>query len=72
MSQNRIYLVRYLGTPSPQPISLVRAPNRAQALRYAARHSFSVDVASQDDLVALVGQQGMKVEDATAEPGEAA
>lgn len=58
----RIYLVRYLGTPSPQPLRLVRAPNRAQALRHVADDILTADVASQNDLVELVGR-GMKVED---------
>ena len=40
---------------------LVKAKNRAQALSHVAQSTFSVNVASQDDLVTLLGI-GVKVE----------
>ena len=46
---------------------LVRAPNPAQAVHHVARR-FSVNVASQDELIKLV-TEGMKVETAGEESG---
>ena len=46
---------------------LVRAANQAQALSHVARSTFSVQVASQNELVAQL-QSGTKVEEAGAEP----
>lgn len=40
---------------------LVRAKNRAQALSHVAQSTFNIRVASQNDLVALLGN-GAKVE----------
>jgi hypothetical protein len=45
---------------------LIRAGNPAQALRHVAKASFTVRVATQDDLVDVVGRGG-KVEDASKE-----
>lgn len=48
----RIYYVQQLGA-DPR---LVRATNQAQALRYVVDKTLSVDLASQDDLVRLLGK----------------
>lgn len=42
---------------------LVKADNRAQALRHVAEDTISVDMPTQDDLVVLVGS-GVRVENA--------
>lgn len=57
----RIYIVTN-GTADPR---LVRAANQAQALRHIVK-PYKAEVASQDDLVALV-TAGAKVEDASQE-----
>lgn len=62
----RIYLVRNLlvdeDADTGQPMHrLVRAPNAAQAVRHVAADTLSASVASQDDLVLLIGR-GIKVE----------
>jgi len=54
----RIYAV-YHGTDA----RLVRAANRSQALAHVAKTAFNINVASQDDLVTLLGK-GTKVETA--------
>lgn len=58
---SRIYIV----ADRAQPLSarLVRATNRAQALRHVAEDELVVEVASQDRLVELVST-GSVVEDA--------
>lgn len=66
MSAQRIYLVRSniadVDADSGALLHrLVRAPNAAQALRHVAADTLSCEVATQDDLVALVGR-GVKVE----------
>ena len=43
---------------------LIRAANRGEAIRHAARNQFSVEVATQDQLVELVAA-GVKVEDSS-------
>ncbi len=53
---NRIYL-----TGHGQTMRLVRASHRAQALGHVARSIINVKVASQEELVAALGQ-GIKVE----------
>lgn len=53
---DRIYAV-YHGNQG----KLVRANNRAQALSHVAQSTFNIRVASQDELVTLLGQ-GVKVE----------
>mgnify|MGYP000857511292 FL=1 len=74
----RIYIVRNLlvdvdadtGMPTQR---LVRAPNAAQAVRHVAADTLACDVATQDDLVVLIGR-GVKVEasgTASAEEGGA-
>lgn len=63
---NRIYVV----TDGDESTYLVRAGNRAQAMRHVARRTFDARLASQDDLIELIPTH--VVEDATvdAEPGE--
>ena len=56
VKQQRIYAV-YHGASG----RLIRARSRAQALTHAAQSAFNVHVASQDELVALLGQN-VKVE----------
>ena len=58
----RIYTVTNTGTNVRH---LVKATSAAQAVRHAANEHFSVAVASQDDIVEIVGT-GCKVHDATA------
>ena len=55
----RIYAVLALGAKHPR---LVRASHPATALRHVAESAFSVDVASQDDIVNAM-EAGAKVED---------
>lgn len=62
-TQTRIYLVTDTESGKKR---LVRASNQPQAVRYAARNKFSVEVAGQDDLVSLVGT-GCPVEEAGAD-----
>ena len=59
----RIYSITGLGRTY-----LVRAANRAQAVRHVAEGVFAVKVASQEDLVELLPT--VKVADATAEAAE--
>ena len=59
----RIYAVLALGAKHPR---LVRASHPATALRHVAESAFSVDVASQDDIVNAL-QSGAKVEELHAE-----
>lgn len=54
----RIYVVTNNAT---QEQRLIRASNRADAVRYASRTSFSVDAASQEDLVKLL-PKGVQIE----------
>ena len=51
----RIYIVRD-ARQTPSRERLVRASNKAQAIRHVAEGSFSADVAGQNDLVFLIGQ----------------
>lgn len=62
----RIYAVLPLGAKHPR---LVRASHPATALRHVAESMFSVDVASQDDIVSAM-QAGAKVEDLRGEQAE--
>jgi hypothetical protein len=57
----RIYAV-YHGTEA----RLVRAANRSQALSHVAKTAFNIGVATQDELVTLLGK-GTKVETARPE-----
>ena len=66
---SRIYLVER--TTGNEPARLIRAPNQAQAIRHAVADTFRAVVASQDDLVLLVGQ-GVSVEDIPALTAESA
>ena len=61
MTQTRIYK-----TMTPTGARLVRAANRAQAVATVARDIIKAEVATQDDLVALLAQ-GVKVEESNAD-----
>ena len=61
----RIYLVTDTETNKHR---LIRAANQAQAVGFAARSRFDVEVASQDDLVSLVAN-GHAVEEAGKQEG---
>jgi hypothetical protein len=61
VAASRIYVVND-SRHDPLRNRLVRAANRAQALRHVAQDSFNVEVATQNTLVFLVGQ-GVPVED---------
>lgn len=63
MSSTRIYLVTDKDSDTKR---LVRAGSQAQAVRHAARTQFMVEVAGQDDLVAMVAN-GHPVEDASSD-----
>jgi len=65
---SRIYIVDRKGTEGK---TLVRADTKAGALRHVAEKTMVAEVASQDDLVTLVGA-GANVEDAGKEEPEAA
>lgn len=69
MSESRVYVVvdRATEGEADEAHYLVRATNPAQAARHVTRSRFSVEVASQDDLIRLMGAS-VKVEDATVEP----
>ena len=56
----RIYLVTDVETNKHR---LIRAGNQAQAIRHAAKTRFDIEVAGQDDLVALL-TSGIPVEPA--------
>lgn len=56
----RIYRVQ-----TPRGPKLIRAANQSAAIRHASRSMISAEVASQDDLVRMLGA-GEKVEDAGA------
>ena len=49
---SRYYVVT--DTNNPEATRLIRAKTPAQALRYAVRSRYTVEVANQDDLVALL------------------
>lgn len=53
-----------------EAVRLVKAENRAQALRYVAESTITVGMPTQEDLVVLVGS-GVKVEHfSTGEPAQ--
>jgi hypothetical protein len=56
----RVYRVTEVATHN---VRLVRGPTKAQVRAYASRNAFDVEVASQNELIALL-QSGVKVEDA--------
>lgn len=68
MADTRIYVVH-----EPQevdtPRRMVRAVSQAQALRHVAQTRFTVNVATQEELVSHLSAAG-KVEDAKAEEGQ--
>jgi hypothetical protein len=57
---------RIYKTLTPTGARLVRAANRAQAIAAVARDIIQAEVATQDDLVALLAQ-GVKVEESNAD-----
>lgn len=57
---------RIYKTLTPTGARLVRAANRAQAIATVARDIIKAEVATQDDLVALLAQ-GVKVEESNAD-----
>jgi hypothetical protein len=64
----RIYVVTQStgeGNGAADSQHLVRAGSQAQAIRHVVSDQFSAEVASQDDLVTLLGK-GVKVREATA------
>ena len=63
--KTRIYIVDQKDAAA----RLVRATNKVQARNHAARDTFTVALATQDDLIAAVGA-GVKVEDAKVEDEE--
>lgn len=63
MSNARIYIVSNHREQTPR--RLVKAISQAHAVKHIARH-YCAEVATQDDLVQLLGQ-GVKVEEAGAE-----
>ncbi|MGD9882314.1 MAG: hypothetical protein AB7F22_30215 [Reyranella sp.] len=63
MSKSRIYIVR--GDQSQDTVPrLVRAANKSAALRFAARTSMTVGLASQDDIIYALDRR-VAIEDAT-------
>lgn len=66
MTASRVYIVK-----SDLGARLVRAQNKAAALRHAARTSLAVKLATQDDIIACLGRQ-IAVEDADEDADEAA
>jgi len=64
----RIYVV---SVKESQKKQLVRAESKAGALRHVAEKTMGAEVASQDDLVEMIGS-GLKVEDAGKEEPESA
>lgn len=61
----RIYAIRNTDTGEER---LVRAPNAARALAHITRTSYTAEVASQEQLVALLtGENRIEIEDATAQ-----
>ena len=71
-TQTRVYIVAPRRADSEQtPVvrRLVRAAHPAHALRHVADGEYSVEVASQDDLIALLSD-GVKVEDIRQEQHE--
>lgn len=63
MAAQRIYIVapKTVEAGAPEQRRLVRATHPANALRHVAEAQYGVAVASQDDLVALLGK-GVRVE----------
>lgn len=61
-TEKRVYKVT-----TPTGVRLVKAGNKIQAHMHVARSTITADLASQDDLIDLVGK-GVKVEEAGEEP----
>lgn len=64
----RIYIVRNTNTVA-NTTRLVRAQNKAAALRHAARTSLTVALATQDDIVNALSRQ-IPIEDVGADEAE--
>jgi hypothetical protein len=62
-TKTRIHVVEDEG----EAMALVRARSRARAIRHCIANRFGAHIASQDDLIRMLGE-GMKVETADAEP----
>jgi hypothetical protein len=62
----RIYQVTHKASKT---VRLVRATHPSRALHHVAADEYSVEVASQEDLITLL-EDGVKVEDVKAEPAE--
>lgn len=65
-ARTRIYLV---DTHDDRASRLIRAANKAAALRHAARTSLSVYLATQDDIVIALSRQ-IPIEDVAADDAE--
>jgi hypothetical protein len=63
--KTRIYIV----DSKDSAARLIRAANKVQARNHAARDTFTVGLASQDDLIMALGA-GVKVENANVEDEE--
>ncbi len=66
MTPTRIYLIRNTETAEER---LVRAPNAARALAHIVRTTYTSEVATQEQIVALLtGEQPPAIEDTACEP----
>jgi len=63
MKTSRLYRIARAGADN---VDLVRATNREQALRYVARSTFSVTLATDDDIYEA-GIRSVQIQDATKE-----
>lgn len=62
-AENRVYKVAITIPPNDVIVMrLIRAPNKTRALNHVSTNMIAVEVASQDDLIDLVGK-GVKVEE---------
>lgn len=69
-AQTRVYVVvRRDAEPKGESRRLVRSAHPATALRHVADSEYSVSVASQDELIALLGK-GIRVEEVGQEQAE--
>jgi hypothetical protein len=64
-ADKRIYKVVQITSPTTTEVRLVRAANRIQAENFVASTTISAELASQDDMIELIGD-GVKVEDVPA------
>jgi hypothetical protein len=61
---DRIYVVEVVDGIIASAARLVRAPTKLQAINHVRRDTIQARVASQDDLVRIASNGGLKVEDA--------